>query len=86
MVGMHLPTHLGVQLAAEHQRDLEAVSHRRRLLVLTRGARPHSPGAARLSAEGALPRPMAPADLEQSLGVAAEELTLARSLRAARGR
>jgi hypothetical protein len=40
MVAMHLPSHLGVQLAAEHRRDLEAVSERRRLLVLTRGARP----------------------------------------------
>jgi hypothetical protein len=40
MVPMHLPTHLGVQLAAEHRRDLEAVSERRRpLLLLTRSVR-----------------------------------------------
>jgi hypothetical protein len=40
MDAMHLPTHLGVQLAAEHRRDLEAVSARRRpLLLLTRSAR-----------------------------------------------
>jgi hypothetical protein len=40
MVAMHLPSHLGVQLAAEHQRDLEAVSQRRRQLSLLRSARP----------------------------------------------
>jgi hypothetical protein len=39
MVPMHLPTHLGVQLAAEHRRDLEAVSERRRPLLLTRSVR-----------------------------------------------
>jgi hypothetical protein len=40
MVGMSLPSHLGIQLAAEHQRDLEAVSERRRQLLLVRRARP----------------------------------------------
>jgi hypothetical protein len=42
MDAMHLPTHLGVQLAAEHRRDLAAVSARRRpLLLLTRSVRRH---------------------------------------------
>jgi hypothetical protein len=39
MEPMHLPTHLGVQLAAEHRRDLEAVSARRRSLLPLRSAR-----------------------------------------------
>jgi hypothetical protein len=34
MIAMSLPNHLGVLLAAEHRRDLEAVSARRRLLSL----------------------------------------------------
>jgi hypothetical protein len=36
MLGMHLPTHLGVELAAAHRRDLEAVSRRRRRATATK--------------------------------------------------
>jgi hypothetical protein len=42
MVAMTLPSHLSVHLAAEHRRDLQAVSEQRRpLLRLTRSARRH---------------------------------------------